>query len=830
MNAVEAARRYLERGFAPIPVPARTKAPIRSDWQHLRVSAEQTEELFRGANVGLLLGTPSNGLVDVDLDAPEAVAMAEAFLPATPMIHGRAGKPRSHWWYRVDSEMRTRRFQDIDGACLAELRGTGGQTIVPPSIHPSGELVEWAESGEPLALFAEDLAHAAARLASAALLVRHYPKPGGRQDFALALSGVLLRRGWSEGETRDLVLTVARSAADEEADKRGDTVVRTAESLGRGTRVTGLPKLTELLGSEVARKLIDWLDLGATSSDAHRAASRTDRNQLEQLLGLVADLELFHSSEDEAFVMLPMPTGPETIPVDGLAFRRWICCTAQSTLHFFPRDQALKELIHYLVGEAKHQRPEHDVYLRVAGDSERILIDLADHDRKVIEVTADGWRPIQNCSTRFFRPSGVKALPVPKTLEGLDYFREFFVYGTEDELRLLLAWLIYAWNPSGPYPVLILQGEAGSGKSTLARMLRRMVDPVSLALRAFPHEERNLVIAARTNHVLCFDNLSGLSDRASDMLCRVATGAGFATRQLYSNFDEVRFEMRRPVILNGIDDLASRPDLIDRAIVLTLPAIPPDARRDEVTLWRNFETASPYMLGALLAILVDAIRSLPSVSLKETPRMADFARWSTAAEQALGWSPGGFMIALRENQAAALEVGVESSAVATAVRDTLAHPAGWKGTPSDLLDRLNRVAAEHYRTSRTWPRDPSQLGNQLRRVAPALRAQGVAVIFSRASDRRRTRLIELAWSCSPTTVRTEAEESAVHAVRRPAGTPPGQGCPRPPPQGITPAEMPSRRTEEPSDGSDTSDGKILNGSQFAWPAKGLWRWLTGRAH
>lgn len=60
----------------------------------------------------------------------------------------------------------------------------------------------------------------------------------------------------------------------------------------------------------------------------------------------------------------------------------------------------------------------------------------------------------------------------------------------------------------------------------------------------------------------------------SDTLCRLATGGGFAVRRLYSDMDEVLFDAARPVILNGIEDIVTRPDLADRAVFLTLEPIP----------------------------------------------------------------------------------------------------------------------------------------------------------------------------------------------------------------------------------------------------------------
>src|SRR5207344_770168 len=110
-------------------------------------------------------------------------------------------------------------------------------------------------------------------------------------------------------------------------------------------------------------------------------------------------------------------------------------------------------------------------------------------------------------------------------------------------------------------------------------------------------EERELMIAANNGYVLAFDNLSGLPSWLSDALCRLATGGSFAARRLYTDDEEVLFEAARPILLNGIEDVISRPDLGDRAIFLTLAPIAEADRRPEDELWREFEKARPRILG-----------------------------------------------------------------------------------------------------------------------------------------------------------------------------------------------------------------------------------------
>lgn len=263
-----AARHYLSRGWPPVSIPRGEKAPRTRGWQKLRLTEEELQRHFvSGQNVGLLLGEPSGGLVDVDLDAPEAVAAAPVFLPPTPRRHGRPGKPGSHWWYVADPIPHPESFRDADRdhATLCELRSNGQQTIVPPSLHPTGEQLRWEEEGEPARIPRETLRAAAAKVAACALIARHWPSIGSRHQTALALGGFLLGGGLSEDAAAALVETAALLARDEEWRHRREDVRTTARRLANGAPVTGARELTSLLrdGRAIMARLRDWLTLAA---------------------------------------------------------------------------------------------------------------------------------------------------------------------------------------------------------------------------------------------------------------------------------------------------------------------------------------------------------------------------------------------------------------------------------------------------------------------------------------------------------------------------------------------------------------------------------------
>lgn len=271
MTSLRAAGKLIRAGISVVPIRAQEKRPIPSGWQDLRLTEPDLPKHFtNGQNIGALLGDPSGGLIDTDLDAQEARQLAHLFLPPTGMKHGRASAPASHWWYRVEGTVPRRIVYndptdpDVDRGMLVEVRGTGHQTIVPPSIHPSGQAVEWdgGTMGEAATTDAATLTRNTGYLAACALLGRHWPGRGMRDELAKDLSGALAHAGWPAGDIDTFIVNAARVAGDEEARMRakGGHAVRKLE---HGSKVTGWPSVAKVLDPRVVDKLREWLGIRA---------------------------------------------------------------------------------------------------------------------------------------------------------------------------------------------------------------------------------------------------------------------------------------------------------------------------------------------------------------------------------------------------------------------------------------------------------------------------------------------------------------------------------------------------------------------------------------
>ncbi len=447
----------------------------------------------------------------------------------------------------------------------------------------------------------------------------------------------------------------------------------------------------------------------------------------EQLIAIGREAPLFHAPDGIAYATVPVGEHQETWALRSSGFKSWLAGTLWHRNGQIARAQVLQDALTTLEAVARFEGPEEAVFVRVAVTKGAIYLDLGDDAWRAVEVTAKSWQIVAHPPVRFRRPRGLAALPDPVHGGRLDALRPFLnLAAGEDDRWILIVGFLVGLLGRGPYPVLVLGGEQGSAKTTVSRMIRAIVDPATSPDRAAPRDDRDLLIAASNTRLVAYDNLSHLSDWLSDGLARLATGAGFGTRLLYSDDEEKLFYAARPIIINGIGELAVRSDLLDRSLLVTLPRIPDGKRRPESELWPAFEAARPAILGGLLDAVSGALACYRTVNLPRLPRMADFATWVTAAEPALGGERGTFLAAYDRNRLDAHDLALDAASITGPVR-TLVQTADWQGTATGLLAALTLIAGEAVARRKDWPAHPNVLSNRLRRLAPDFRAIGIEI-------------------------------------------------------------------------------------------------------
>jgi hypothetical protein len=465
---------------------------------------------------------------------------------------------------------------------------------------------------------------------------------------------------------------------------------------------------------------------GAVAADPRR------RTPAETLLELAKAGQYFCTDDERGFASVPRggdKCGRDTVPINSKPFRHWLTGLYYRQTKKPPGTEVVNQVLGTLEAQARYDNPTRQAPVRVAEINDAICIDLANDAREAVVIQKGQWEILEAESIPFYRPKGMAALPRPVPGGNLADLRELINVASDEDWLLLLAWLTMAFRPRGPYPVLCLHGEQGSGKSTFGRMLRSLVDPNTCPLRSEPRKEDDILIAASRSWVLAYDNLSHLPEWLSDALCRISTGGGISKRQLYTDDDEVLLTASRPVILTSIADLATRGDLLSRCLLIRLPAMGAKSRLTEKELWEKFEQLRPRLLGCLLDAVARAHANEDDVVEQELPRMADFARWSLAAEPALPQCEVKFLDAYRRNLGEGERVSLEESALVKPLQQLLSTGA-WTGQASELLEALAKSAGiDLTKKPEGWPRNGRALGSTLRRLSPALRNNGIQIEF-----------------------------------------------------------------------------------------------------
>lgn len=460
-----------------------------------------------------------------------------------------------------------------------------------------------------------------------------------------------------------------------------------------------------------------------TSESALKKKGKSHASKLAAIV-VASKGELFHTSLREPFVTIDHIT----MPLNSPDFVFWLARAFVQATKSMPSAKSLKEAINGLIGSALFTGCERPVFVRVAAVADAVFIDLG---HAIVRITGDGWSLHPHVDeVRFVRPKGF--LPLPEPVRGTRTLPELLAgvvnVQAAEGLKLITAWLVAAARGRKPYPILNIVGEQGSAKSSTCRSLRRAIDPSVADVRVTPREMRDLMIAARNTHVVSFDNLTRLDEWFVNGLCGLATGAGSATRELTTDVSEIIINAARPILLNGINDVVRRPDLLDRTVVVTLEPIPDDRRLTETETDERFAAVLPEILAALFDAVACALRHEPHTRPARLPRMADFARTIVAASEALGWGPEEFLDAYSGNRQSATEALLEGNVIVVALREFMSTQAEWSGTAEALRKVLTKNAEDD---DKRWPKTASTLAGRLRELAPGLRSTGIEIDFVR---------------------------------------------------------------------------------------------------
>lgn len=715
MSCLDTARALLNGGFVPVVVKSKSKAPVGVGWGEKRHDVESVSShwaRFPTANVGVLLGSAGR-LIDIEADGPECELVRQALFPRLPESVSFDSDKGRHTLFEYDERFNglpsvirldTNGYRVGGDVPHVEVRlGTGkaAQSLLPPSVVGDGQPRRWVNS----------FSHSVAKLPEEfiRIILASHKQPSEKAREAIAQSdglltwhGILTKAGW-------------KPCGDNHWTRPGDPKHPISGSIltaKDGTEIfhvlTASAEPLRFGGNYNRFALYAYLEHGGDFKAARKALSPTEPTIGEKLIAYPADL--FKTPSGDTFATIQVDGHKETHKIESKAFKQWLGFQYFRDTGKPLSTQALTEAINTYSARALYGGTIEPVFVRVAENAGSIYLDLGTPDWTAVEISPLGCQVVPH-PVKFRRPKSLLPLPAPDFTGTVADFRPF-ANVSDDNFKLLTFVLCSYLRPRGPYPILLMESQHGSAKSTTLRVSRRVFDPNTSDVRTAPDGKYDLFLSAVNSYCVTIDNISTLPEWLADGLCQLATRGGLGTREYYGQDDEKIIDAIRPVMVGCITDLTNRADFLSRCVLIPCLPLTEDSRRTEDDFYADYEKAQPRILGALCNGASAALRELPHVKMK-FPRMADFAKWSAAAETGLGYPKGTFAALYDANREDVNEMTL-SGPVAKALAKYLAEHKSFDGTATELLRELE----PYLQADR--PKNAQVLSRKLKRLVGVL--------------------------------------------------------------------------------------------------------------
>ena len=545
----------------------------------------------------------------------------------------------------------------------------------------------------------------------------------GLDDFLIAHGPEALRRLLDAAPALDWLQRVKEVAAKPDDSERDDSLRRlVADAKQNGDALTTERLRDQLVSAGLLSKSTFNGLLRESDTDDDDSPRRSAADRLVDYAHEALDC-LFVDQFGAAHVLV----GGQPLSLNSRCYK-WLRRLLWQEENRSARGEDLSQTAAFLAAEAEATDDVRELHVRSAWHDESLFVEL--REGRVVRVDASGWRIDEEPPVLFRRIVNLKPLPDPESGGNLDALTSLFPLKTEDGKRRLTAYIVTGLLPHIARPILQATGGGGSGKTTLLRMIKRLLDPTTPeSIRLDP---RDALQKASHCAVVFLDNVTSLPDWAADSVCRWVTGEGDSKRRLYTDDDDVIFEIQRLVLVSGINPPADRPDFLDRCLCVELSRIPKEERKPEKELWGQFRESHGLWLGAIFDILSKAIVLYPTQNLQSLPRLADWGLWAASAYDATGSSAQTFLSDWNDNEAVQHQTTFDSSSFAQELTAFMADREEWTGTSTDLLTELQSAAKERNletRHDRTFPKNGVWVSRRLRELVPALSENGLTVSF-----------------------------------------------------------------------------------------------------
>lgn len=364
---------------------------------------------------------------------------------------------------------------------------------------------------------------------------------------------------------------------------------------------------------------------------------------------------VLENDSSQIFALIENDNHIETIDLSNTKAKSWLRYSYYSQTGKNPSDEMYTNALLLIKAEAIHARTasREPIFNRIAMSSGSIYYDLTTSDWKALKITKDSVKTVNLdiSSPVFVRTQSQKQqfMPVFEDKNTLDELMDLLRIPKEDR-QIFKVHLISMFLEGFPIPVMSIIGEHGSIKSTISKSVKQLVDPSGAKTISLSKNSDNLVLSFHNRYCVCFDNVSKIDQPISDILCKAVTGDGNVKRKLYTDSDEIIYDYKRKIILNGISPNLEFPDLVDRNITYVTGKVSEEERITEEEFEKKFNILLPSVLGQIFQTLSDTMKIYDSVKIeiKQLPRMADFAIWGECVSRTLGYESLSFLNQYKE--------------------------------------------------------------------------------------------------------------------------------------------------------------------------------------
>ena len=480
----------------------------------------------------------------------------------------------------------------------------------------------------------------------------------------------------------------------------------------------------------------------------------------EKLLKVILsrdDVVLFKDERDTAYISLKINGHREVWRCGSTIIKDLLSYEFYRQYEEGIGSEIIKNVISVLEGKARFGGDKKTLNNRVAFVDGVLWYDLTNENWQCVRISKDGWVVVNEPPILFKRYSHHHPQVLPAVNGNIKLILKYINIISEEQKLLYLVFLVSCFIPNYPHPVIIIFGAQGAFKSTSSKLSVKTVDPSLLEVSVIPKGNEALVQNLDHHYFTFFDNVSYIKEEISDGLCRAVTGGGLSKRMFYTDDDDVIYSFKRCIGINGINNVVTRPDLLERSLLIELVRPDDEHRKNEGDIYENFDKDLPFILGGIFDALVTALRKRPEITIEKPPRMADFAFWGCAIAEALGYTQEQFLNAYKENSTKQTEMLLGDNIVATAIIHFMEDKDEWKGSSTKLLDLLGTQAFfENVDTrEKYWPKGASILSRRLNELSTSLKQIGLSVTLSTSGTERSIHILRIGDSVERRTLKIE---------------------------------------------------------------------------